>query len=310
MFDVLYTELKAFLRPLTQKRRLLERAKYAGAKILSSQEGNDLLARLIHAPAAVGKMGAVELGVVRPYIRRGDLNGQSSAWRQAAVQKLYRNAGVYPPETRIVSRFCRTYTEALGQLNVLGVYFSFGEHAAQRKFAPNAVLMDPVALEPYYHERPWSRQLEGKRVVVISPFAETIESQYRRRHDVWRGKPEVLPEFDLRAVRCPLSAYLAAPPYPDWFAALEAMREQMALATFDVALVGAGAWSLELLGYAKSLGACGLHLGGVTQMLFGVKGRRWERNQPVTAFYNEAWTRPSASETPPGIRKIEGGCYW
>jgi chemotaxis response regulator CheB len=73
---------------------------------------------------------------------------------------------------------------------------------------------------------------------------------------------------------------------------------------------GAGAWSLPLVAHAKSLGAFAIHLGGATQILFGIKGGRWDMHPEVSAFYNEAWTRPSLCETPQGIQKIEGGCYW
>jgi len=78
----------------------------------------------------------------------------------------------------------------------------------------------------------------------------------------------------------------------------------------DVAIVGAGAWSLLLVTYAKSLGAWGIHLGGPTQLLFGIKGRRWESSEDVSRYFNEAWVRPSANETPRTVRQVENGCYW
>ena len=111
-------------------------------------------------------------------------------------------------------------------------------------------------------------------------------------------------------LRSPLSAYLIAPHYPDWFSALDAMCKQMASLAFDVAIVGAGAWSIPLVAHAKSLGAWAIHLGGATQVLFGVKGKAWEGNEKITAFFNEAWTRPSVAERPEGVQKIEGGSYW
>jgi glycosyltransferase involved in cell wall biosynthesis len=41
-------------------------------------------------------------------------------------------------------------------------------------------------------------------------------------------------------------------------------------------------------------------LGKITSVMLGGS---------VGAFYNEAWTRPSTGETPPGVKKIEGGSY-
>lgn len=309
MLDEVYYKAKSLVRPLTQHRRLLERAKYLGAGILSAQEGNDLLARSIHKPAAIGKIGAGEMAALRHYWRRADSTGHCESWGWEA-KNLYRIAGVYPPEPRIFSRFCKTYAETLTHLDVLAVWFNFGENAARLRLAPKAALMELDALEPYYHDQPWSQHLAGKRVLVISPFAETIQVQYQRRQEVWRVKPELLPDFQLLTLPTPLSAFLTTPLYPDWFAALDAMCEKMSSIEFDVAIVGAGAWSLPLAAHAKSLGACAIHLGGGTQILFGIKGGRWDTNPRITAFFSEAWTRPAPSETPQEVRKIEGGCYW
>jgi hypothetical protein len=306
----LYHKLKSLARPVTQHRRLVERAKYLGTHILSSQEGNEVIAGSLGRPAAAGKIGAGEMAALRHYLRRADANGHCEFWQGYVARNLHRNAGVYPPEPPIFSRFCKTYAQALTSLDVLAVWFNFGEYAARRRFAPQASLTELDALEPYYNDRPWSQHLAGKRVLVVSPFASTIEAQYQRRQEIWRAKPEVLPDFQLRMVRVPLSSYLVSPPYPDWFAALEAMRQQMAAAPFDAAIVGAGAWSLPLVAYAKSLGAWAIHLGGVTQILFGIRGRRWEKNERIMAFCNEAWVRPSASERPGNLAAIEGGCYW
>jgi hypothetical protein len=308
MIEEIYYKVKKIMRPISRHRRLWERAKYSGVKILSPQEGNDLIAASMCQPAAVGKMGSSELAVLRFYLRRADSRGQCEfpGWQ---VKNLYRIAGVYPPEASILCRFCEAFAESLTHLNVLGVWFNFGEYAARQRFAKQASLTQLTALEPFFHSRPWSRLLAGKRVLVVSPFADTIQGQYEKRKLVWRN-PEVLPDFQLLTLRSPLSAFLTPPAYPDWFAALDAMREQMASIRFDVAIVGAGAWSLPLVAHAKSLGGWAIHLGGATQILFGIMGGRWDNMPKISAFYNEAWTRPSAAETPPEVKRIEGGSYW
>ena len=309
MLGDIYSKAKSLVRPATQHRRLLERARYLGTHILSAQEGNDLIARSTHQPCAIGKIGASELGALRHFLCHEDSNGHCAAWGRHATM-LYRNAGVYPADSAIFSAFCKTYIEALTDLDVLAVWFRPGEYAVRRKFAPKATLTALRALDPFYHDRPWSQHLAGKRVLVVSPFADTIQAQYRRRQQIWRAKPEILPDFQLRTVRSSLSAFLVVPQYPDWFTALDALREQMASAPFDIAIVGAGAWSLSLVAHAKSLGAWAIHLGGGTQLLFGIKGGRWDTHPEISGFYNEAWTRPSPNETPQGVQKIEGGCYW
>lgn len=310
MLGALYHKAKSLMRPIAQHRRLLERAKYLGTKILSAEEGNDLIGGSMGRPLAVGKIGSSEMAAVRHRWKFADLGGHCESWGWQA-KYLHRNAGVYPPDPAIFSRFCMIYEEALSHLDVLGVWFNFGENAAWKRFAPQATLTSLRGLEPYYHERPWSQHLAGKRVLVVNPFADTIRAQYRRRREFWRAKPEVLPEFDLLTLRTPQSAYLVPAEYPDWCVALDALREQMASLSFDVALVGAGAWSIPLVAHAKSLGAWSIHLGGATQILFGVKGKAWENLNPhVAAFFNEAWTRPSPAETPQAAHEVEGGRYW
>jgi hypothetical protein len=147
--------------------------------------------------------------------------------------------------------------------------------------------------------------------VVVSPFEKSIRAQYQRREKVWAAKPDVLPEFDLRIVRCPqLAGLIDQPEYPDWFVALEALKRQLAVAPFDVAIIGAGAWSVPLAVYAKSLGSFGIHLGGATQLLFGIMGARWESYPQIAALRNNAWTRPSDEERPKKFRLQENGSYW
>jgi hypothetical protein len=75
---------------------------------------------------------------------------------------------------------------------------------------------------------------------------------------------------------------------------------------FDVALIGAGAWSLPLAARLKQAGRVAIHLGGDTQLCFGIKGQRWEGY----GIYNEHWVRPSAAETPKNFLLKENGCYW
>jgi hypothetical protein len=312
LLDAVYRELKSLVRPITSQRRLVERAKYLRERILSAQPGNDLLASSLAQgqPTAAAKIGAGENAALRHYLRHSVKGSPCGSWRGHIGTNLHRNAGVYPAEPAIFSRFCKTYAEALTSLDVLAVWFNFGEHAARRQFAPKASLTELDALEPYYNHQPWSEHLAGKRVLVVSPFASTIEAQYQRRREIWRKKPSVLPEFNLRTLRVPLSSCLACAPYPDWFAALDAMCRQMEASPFDAAIVGAGAWSIPLVAHAKSLGAWAIHLGGVTQILFGIRGRRWERNPRIMGFCNEAWVRPSPAETPQNAQAIEGGCYW
>lgn len=61
---------------------------------------------------------------------------------------------------------------------------------------------------------------------------------------------------------------------------------------FDIALIGCGAYGMPLASFIKGMGKQAVHLAGWTQILFGIKGKRWDDLPYVSKFYNNAWVRP------------------
>lgn len=121
----------------------------------------------------------------------------------------------------------------------------------------------------------------------------------------------ILPEFsELICVRAVQSNAGETSIYNDWFDALEHMEKEISKYDFDIAIIGAGAYSLPLAAYVKQLGKIAVQMSGSTQILFGIKGKRWEQIPEISKFFNENWIRPSEDETPKGSTKVEGGSYW
>ena len=69
-------------------------------------------------------------------------------------------------------------------------------------------------------------------------------------------------------------------------------------------------YGLPLAAAICAMGRPALHLGGALQLLFGIRGRRWEAMPPFAALMNEAWSRPLPAETPAAAGQVDGGCYW
>jgi len=90
------------------------------------------------------------------------------------------------------------------------------------------------------------------------------------------------------------------------------MYNQAKKIDFDVAIIGCGAYGFPLAAKLKDLGKTVIHMGGVTQMLFGIRGQRWETDVKAGAINlpNEYWVRPDKNEVPLNSNQIEGGCYW
>ena len=79
---------------------------------------------------------------------------------------------------------------------------------------------------------------------------------------------------------------------------------------YDVAIIGCGAYGFPLAAKLKNAGKQVIHMGGATQILFGIKGRRWEENPRAQLKFNDAWVHPKKEETPKKCGVVENGCYW
>lgn len=168
-------------------------------------------------------------------------------------------------------------------------------------------------LEPWTNK--WTELLAGQHVAVISPFAATIQSQYARREQIWPSG--LLPQFaSLTTIRTHYSPSVAGrnrscawpPNVRSWSDAVDHVVSQVPL-TDRIVLVGCGAIGMPVAAALKARGHIVIVMGGILQLLFGIKGRRWAR-LPIAANFNDAWTNPSKDETPAGFRNIEAGCYW
>ncbi len=95
-----------------------------------------------------------------------------------------------------------------------------------------------------------------------------------------------------------------------WFDALKYMIEEINKIDFDVAIIGCGVYGLPLTAAIKDMGRQAVHLGGATQILFGIIGKRWENNEFFSSRVNEYWIRPSENERPKNSDAVEEGCYW
>jgi hypothetical protein len=226
------------------------------------------------------------------------------------IQRLGNNAGVFPVSMDIANRFCSMMLADLQDIDILASY-AWCERYLLTAIQHCAMVNLEGYYAPFLYEHPWSKALEGKRVLVIHPFAKSIAQQYEKRALLFQN-PNVLPEFaSLRVIKAVQSIAETDCGFGNWFEALDYMKEEMEKKDFDIAIIGCGAYGLPLTIHAKKLGKIGIHLAGWTQLLFGIYGKRWLEDQPQYARYiNDYWIRPSPSETPKSAKLVEGGCYW
>lgn len=148
-------------------------------------------------------------------------------------------------------------------------------------------------------------------MLVVHPFVESISSQYTNHRQTLFADPRVLPLFELLLVKAPQTMCGATGGYSSWSDALADLQDRVERERFDVALVGCGAYGLPLAAFIKQhIQKPVVHMGGDTQILFGVSRQTWRQRPDFAALMNNFWRPPSEGERPVGWQEIEGGCYW
>ena len=287
-------------------RGLRFKMKYRGVPILSAGAGNDLARDLLESgqPFLFGRCGATEMRTAAD--NHHNPPPPLADRTRADIRNL---SGVFPTDDAALERFCKLYIRTAQSAELLALW-NVGAEREVIRGCDATRFTELRALEPYYHTRPWSAALAGKRVLVVHPFRKTILSQYEKRAQLFPGR-DILPEFaSLTVIQAVQGLAGQDTGYDSWFDALDAMQARMDAADYDVAIIGAGAYGLPLAAHARDTGHAAIQMSGATQLLFGIKGRRWDDHPVISKLYNPAWVRPDESEGITNKEKVEGGSYW
>lgn len=285
---------------------------YAGHRILDCNEAQNAIRSLIEKgePCCIARFGATELFAMSCF--EFDIRMK----KEKATNQLHMCSGFFPNDIAYGNQFNECMKEACGQIDFLGIWLPRFEEYYIRKYVPKTVKLTRLFdLEPWKApDNPWSDVLEGKKVLVIHPFAETIRKQYQKKDDLFQGT-NTLPSFELHTLQAVQTiAGETDERFADWFEALEWMFQEAMKIDFDIAIIGCGAYGFPLAAKLKKAGKQAFHLGGATQLMFGIKGKRWmeegEKYAYVQRFFNEAWVFPSEVDRPKNAEKVEDACYW
>lgn len=281
---------------------------YAGKELLDLQKANDKIAQWIYegTPFAAVRFGSIELEAVW----RSEMF-QTKKQRNKVLTSMRNNTGFFPSDPHFLNMFSDLMKKACNKIDILGVWFNMMEDYVIDRYGMNCELTELPALEPWYVNKPWTKALKNKKVLVIHPFTDTITKQYSNRQFLFENK-DILPEFaalyTVKAVQTIAGA--KDDRFKNWFEALDWMYEEAMKTNFDVAIIGCGAYGLPLAVKIKEAGRCAVHMGGATQLLFGIKGHRWDDHPVIGKLYNSYWVRPSENEKPRDAERVEEGCYW
>lgn len=284
-----------------------EERKYAGGRILPVDLYQSEISKLIDSDGAimVARFGSTELLSMSVFDFK-------IFWKyEAIVKQMQEYSGFFPDTNAAVKRFSREMHSAMPEVDIMATWNLDMEEYYIKKYMRKDMAMSRLRfLEPWYSTNPWTKSLAGKKVLVIHPFSNTIEQQYERRKKLFKNQ-DILPEFELHTVKAVQTiAGQKDARFETWFDALDYMEHEALKQEFDIALIGCGAYGFPLAARLKRAGKKAIHMGGVLQILFGIKGGRWDNDPTVKALYNDYWVRPLDSDRPKNAEIVEGGCYW
>lgn len=288
---------------------------YCDFPILSSDDANKFLTEKIQSgkPFLAGRFGATELLNIRSFDFGGFIGQRYD--ENYHFKQLCEWSGFFPEDRNFLLQFVQIMKDACRQVDFLAVWYQpFEDYYIKHDMPELEAISYLLDFEPWsgqlYH---WSAALKGKKVLVIHPFEKTIRYQYEKRAEIFPNS-DILPEFELKTLKAVQTlAGTNDPRFTTWFDALEWMYQEAMKIDFDIAIIGCGAYGLPLAAKLKQAGKQAIHLAGATQLLFGIKGKRWEKNDAfayVRKYFNDAWIYPNDEDGIKNSKKVEGGCYW
>ena len=309
--DMIKSQLFRVVRHMPVIGEGIKRKKYGSRPILSTEEGRSVLKQAIinGKPYMAARFGTSEGAAFVYYwetkLKYGD---DYSKYPQFNLDQICTLSGFFPNSKVDLWKWAELETAACKDLDLLGVMQFVNEEWLVNNFCPQATLMPNGGLGSSAHG--WAPVLEGRKVLVVHPFTDTIRKQYENNREKIFPGTNALPKFKLSCVKAVQTiADQEDKRFATWFDALDYMTDEVAKQDFDVALIGCGAYGFQLASRIKQMGKIAVHMGSTVQTLFGIKGARWNP-QYAKIMYNDAWVYPSEHETPKGYEKVENGAYW
>lgn len=236
---------------------------------------------------------------------------------------LQRNAGVFPSSASSINEWVSATQDAIQNTDLLiaGWYEPICETelAYLKALGKKGPFLPLRALEPYYVPQAiqWTRYLLWKKVAVVTSFADTAKRQLEKKVAIWGERAEsLLPEAEYSFIKTGYSPTLASgrAGWPEgvnsWQDAVTYVVNEVVKSEAEIVLIGCGGLSMIIACRLKALGKVCIVMGGAIQVLFGIKGNRWQTHSVISRFWNDAWVYPSLEETPGSAEAVEGKCYW
>ncbi len=255
-------------------------------------------------PKSFGKIGSVESSYINHYLEGYDFEFISKKYDDL----LYTSAGIYIEDETDFQNWSEMYINAIKNTNFLLQWSNADKKLLSKIKRKDNISRSFIGLEPFtLGKNGWHYFLKDKKILCISPFSKSIQANIKNYSFIWNnahiGK--------VYTIQASYPEILEGKNPTNWQIKLDKVIDQINKVDFDVATIGYGGFSLIIGDYIRNLGKTSIHLGGSNQILYGIKGKRWDKNFEAYSWYGgNYWIRPSKNEVPKFNKMLEGGAYW
>lgn len=282
--------------------------KFMGIPAPTDDNANNLIKKYIRSnkPFALCRLGSAEFSEIQLY-EEHELFHTNRLAKSNMFETFHNN----PME---VKKWVELIKRDNQDIDIMAYFDDHpGEEYVVRTSCPkNIKLIRLGQLEPLAYDTPWTMELEGKTVLLVSPFVDTMLEQYPYIDKIFPNR-NVLPKHITFKTFKAIWFTGREDDFQTWFDALNYMYEEILKIDFDIALLSCSSFGYNLAPMLKRAGKQAIQMGGSMQLLFGIWGARWDNYPPYLPLKNEYWVRPPKSEAPkdPNAKEnLDNGCYW
>ena len=232
---------------------------------------------------------------------------------------MKNNAGIKLSNNRSIVKYSQIYLSAFEHCDAYFDWEPWGNVAQSIFNSLNFIFKNfnkqrfwALTLDVFDHINTiqWTRELEGKRILIISAFVDSFKDKINIREKIYGI--DLFPNCEFVFLKPPQTQANCRSDEFDIELNHFSERIREIKDTFDIALLSCGGYGNLACSEIYKMGKSAIYVGGVLQMYFGVYGHRWERERPeiMKLYKNEYWSRPKEEERPDGFTNVEGSCYW
>lgn len=261
-------------------------------------------------PFMMARVGNTELWIVKQYLekRLNLVNEYSDFW----LKYLFETSGFFAKDNNIkdVDKFAIEHIEAIKNCDFNLCYgndeLAEGLNMVLKYFQNNNGLNFDWDKLTNPFDNKWFYCLMNKKILVISPYSESIKQQIKNIDNLFESKYPNMSIITYQCLETQLNNNLG---YNSFFNALEKMKVDINKIDFDIAFICAGAYGYLLADYIKKIGKSSIELCSYVPNWFGIKIKRYCTNINVNKYWNNNWIFPIEKPIKDS-EKIEDGCYW